>query len=181
MFNLWTCYLFVAHIFIFSNLCCTIRLDPEAHEGESPRAVELAAVNGCVETFALLTARLEIDSNSVWFQLAQVCVGEVVSQKSKEFLGANLQSMISKLLVWAMSGDGGKYCYNWKPSADFKKLLASIPPAKVNINQIVKIIIRRVTQVSKESVCGSTLLQSFARAGNRAGVALLLQHGFVSF
>jgi len=69
-------------------------LDPEAHEGESPRAMELAAVNGCVETFALLTARLEIDSHSVWFQLAQVCVGEVVSQKSKEFLGAALQSII---------------------------------------------------------------------------------------
>jgi len=111
-------------------------LDPDAHEGESPRAVELAAVYGRVETFALLTATLEIDSNSDWFQLAQ-------------------------LLVWAMPGGKGKACYDWKPSEEFKKLLSSIPPAKV----------------SKESVCGSTLLQSFASAGNRAGVALLLQHG----
>ena len=30
-----------------------------------------------------------------------------------------------------------------------------------------------------ESVCGSTLLQSFASVGNRAGVALLLQYGSV--
>ena len=34
--------------------------------------MELAAVYGRVETFDLLTATLEIDSNSDWFQLAQV-------------------------------------------------------------------------------------------------------------
>ena len=50
------------------------RLDPEAHLEDSPTAVELAAVSGCVKTFALLTARLQIDSNSEWFQLAQVCM-----------------------------------------------------------------------------------------------------------
>ena len=50
------------------------RLDPEAHLEDSPTAVELAAVNGCVKTFALLKARLQTDSNSEWFQLAQVCM-----------------------------------------------------------------------------------------------------------
>ena len=50
------------------------RLDPEAHSEDSPTAFELAAVNGHVKTFELLTARLHIDSNSEWFQLAQVCM-----------------------------------------------------------------------------------------------------------
>ena len=48
------------------------RIDPEAHEGDSPRAVELAAFNGRVETFARMAEILEIDPNTVWFQLAQV-------------------------------------------------------------------------------------------------------------
>merc|ERR1719430_1057771 len=56
---------------------------------------------------------------------------------------------------------GGKHCYNWKPTKQFTTLLETLAP----------------TKVSKESVCGSTLLQSFAWAGNRAGVALLLQYG----
>jgi len=111
-------------------------LDPEAHLEDSPTAVELAAVNGCVKTFALLKARLQTDSNSEWFQLAQ-------------------------LLVWGMSGHEGNHCHNWKPSEEFKELLGKIPPAKV----------------SQESVCRSALLQAFALAGNRSGVALLLKHG----
>jgi len=112
-------------------------MDPEAHEGESPTAVELAAVNGQIETFEALRARLEIAPDNDWFQLAQ-------------------------LLVWGMSGDDVcKHRHNWKPSEEFKELLGRIPPAKV----------------SKESVCGSTLLQGFSRAGNTSGVALLLQHG----
>ena len=50
------------------------RLDPEAHSEDSPTAFELATVNGHVKTFELLTAKLHIDSNSEWFQLAQVCM-----------------------------------------------------------------------------------------------------------
>ena len=50
------------------------RLDPEAHSEDSPTAFELATVNGHVKTFELLTAKLRIDSNSEWFQLAQVCM-----------------------------------------------------------------------------------------------------------
>jgi len=109
-------------------------LDPEAHEEDSPRAVELAAVHGHGETFAALTAHLNLDNE--WLQLAQV-------------------------LVWGMSGDGANHCHDWKQSEEFKQLLQSLPPAKV----------------SKESVCGSTLLQDFARCGNRSAVAALLQHG----
>jgi len=111
-------------------------LDPEAHQEDSPRAVELAAVNGRVESFAALAAHLQIDSDNEWFQLAQ-------------------------LLVWGMTGDGPNHCYNWKASEEFKELLGNIPQAKV----------------SKESVCGSTLLQDFAWCGNRSAVALLLKHG----
>ena len=54
------------------HLFCSYRLDPEAHEGDSPRAVEIAAFEGRVETFTLLTKSLEADSNSVWLSLAQV-------------------------------------------------------------------------------------------------------------
>ena len=50
------------------------RLDPEAHQEDTPRAVELAAVNGRVESFAALAAHLQIDSDNEWFQLAQVCL-----------------------------------------------------------------------------------------------------------
>ena len=57
------------------------RLDPEAHLDDSPTAVELAALSGCVKTFALLTARLQIDSNSEWFQLAQVCIVTLLAPK----------------------------------------------------------------------------------------------------
>ena len=56
-------------------------MDPEAHEGESPTAVELAAVNGQIETFEALRARLEIATDNEWFQLAQVCEGDFVVQK----------------------------------------------------------------------------------------------------
>jgi len=109
-------------------------LDPKAHLDDSPTAVELAADHGHAETFALLAAKLEMDSD--WLKLAQV-------------------------LVWMMSGDGKNHCHNWKPSEEFKELLGSIP----------------ADQVSKESVCGSTLLQNSAWIGNRSAVALLLQHG----
>ena len=74
-------HLSVAHIFIFSKLLCTHRLDPEAHEGDSPRAVEMAAFEGRVETFTLLTKTLDTDSNSVWLSLAQVCVNGIGSLK----------------------------------------------------------------------------------------------------
>ena len=64
------------HLHLQSNLRCVPRVDPEArvgpYGGESASAVELAAVHGHIETFELLTATLEIDSNSDWFQLAQV-------------------------------------------------------------------------------------------------------------
>ena len=46
------------------------RLDPEAQMGDTPRALELAADAGHTETFALLAARLKMDSD--WFKLAQV-------------------------------------------------------------------------------------------------------------
>ena len=49
------------------------RVDPEAHLEDSPRAVQLASLNGRVETFAALAAHLHIDPNDEWFQLAQVC------------------------------------------------------------------------------------------------------------
>ena len=49
-----------------------LRGDPEAHQEDTPRAVELAAVNGRIETFATLAAHLQIDSDDEWFQLAQV-------------------------------------------------------------------------------------------------------------
>ena len=47
------------------------RLDPTAHLDDSPTAVELAADNGHAETFALLAAKLEMDSD--WLKLVQVC------------------------------------------------------------------------------------------------------------
>ena len=47
------------------------RLDPKAHLDDSPTAVELAADSGHEETFALLAAKLEMDSD--WLKLAQVC------------------------------------------------------------------------------------------------------------
>ena len=50
------------------------RVDPEAHLEDSPQAVQLAALNGRVETFSALAAHLQIDPNDEWFQLAQVCV-----------------------------------------------------------------------------------------------------------
>merc|ERR1719339_367646 len=81
------------------------RLDPEAHQEDSPRAVELAAVHGHVETFAALASRLDLDDE--WFQLAQV-------------------------LVLGMSRDGGNHRHGWKQSEEFKKLLQSLPPAKVS-------------------------------------------------
>merc|ERR1719430_3064384 len=68
---------------------------------------------------------------------------------------------LAQVLVWAMSGDGLNHYHNWKPSDQFKELLGSIP----------------AEQVSKESICGSTLLQNSAWGGNRSAVALLLQHG----
>jgi len=112
------------------------RVDPEAHLEDSPRAVQLAALNGRIETFAALATHLHIDPKDEWFQLAQ-------------------------LLVWGMSGDEPNHCHDWKASDEFKELLGKIPPEKV----------------SKESFCGSTLLQDFASCGNRSAVALLLQHG----
>ena len=39
-----------------------LRLDPESHPEETPSAVELAAINGHVDTFSLLAARLQMDS-----------------------------------------------------------------------------------------------------------------------
>merc|ERR1719430_2972985 len=60
-----------------------------------------------------------------------------------------------------MSRDGANHRHDWKQSKEFKQLLQSLPP----------------TKVSKESVCGSTLLQDFARCGNRSAVAALLRHG----
>ena len=48
------------------------RLDPEAHMKDSPSALELAAIEGFRETFALLAGRLKIDSNNDWLKLAQV-------------------------------------------------------------------------------------------------------------
>merc|ERR1719500_1443608 len=71
-------------------------LDPEARVEDTPRAVELAAVNGRVETFAALAAHLHIDSDDEWFQLVQ-------------------------LLVWGMSGNGPNHCRNWKASEEFKE------------------------------------------------------------
>merc|ERR1719209_289683 len=69
---------------------------------------------------------------------------------------------LAQVLVWAMSGDAAQnHFYNWKPNEQFKELLGSIP----------------ADQLSKESICGSTLLQNTAWGGNRSAVALLLQHG----
>ena len=70
------------HSVPFFDLCCMYRLDPEAHEGDSPTAVELAAVNGHIETFDALIARLQVAPDNDWFQLAQVCEGDIVLQKS---------------------------------------------------------------------------------------------------
>ena len=39
---------------------------------DSPSALELAAIEGFRETFALLAARLKIDSDNDWLKLAQV-------------------------------------------------------------------------------------------------------------
>ena len=57
------------------------RLDPDAHVEDSPTAVKLAAVNGHINNFAALTARLKIDPG--WFQLAQVDNLSTSSQASK--------------------------------------------------------------------------------------------------
>merc|ERR1712192_142308 len=100
-------------------------LEPEWHCEGTPRAVELAAVNGHVDTFSLLAARLRMENND-WFQLGQ-------------------------LLVLAVAGK----------DEEFKELLARVP----------------VDKVSKEAVCGSTLLQDLARLGKTSAVTALLQHG----
>jgi len=50
-------------------------LDPACQVEGTPRAIELAAVNGQVDAFSLLAARLHMDShNSEWFQLGQLLV-----------------------------------------------------------------------------------------------------------
>jgi len=87
--------------------------------------VEVAAINGHVDAFSLLAARLRMENNE-WFQLGQ-------------------------LLVLAVAGK----------DEEFKELLASVP----------------VDKVSKEAVCGSTLLQDFARLGKTSAVTALLQYG----
>ena len=51
----------------------SLRLHPEEYVEGSPGAIELAAVNGHVEVFSVLAAKLKMDSqNSEWFQLGQV-------------------------------------------------------------------------------------------------------------
>jgi len=60
-------------------------LDPESHREGAPRAIELAAVNGHVDTFSMLAARLKMDSqNNEWFQLGQLLVLGVAG-KDDEF------------------------------------------------------------------------------------------------
>jgi len=86
-------------------------LDPDAHVEDSPTAVELAAVNGHINTFAALTAILKIDPE--WFQMAQ-------------------------LLVWGMSGDKSNHCHNWKPSEKFKELLGRIPADKLSKESVCR-------------------------------------------
>ena len=48
-------------------------MDPELHPEGTPRAIELAAINGHIDAFSLLAARLRMDSqNDEWFQMGQV-------------------------------------------------------------------------------------------------------------
>jgi len=68
-------------------------------------------VNGHINTFAALTARLKTDPE--WFQLAQ-------------------------LLVWGMSGNKRNHCHNWKPSEEFKKLLGRIPTNKLSKESVCR-------------------------------------------
>jgi len=61
------------------------RLDLESHREGTPRAIELAAINGHVDAFSLLAARLQMDSqNNEWFQLGQLLVLGVAG-KDEEF------------------------------------------------------------------------------------------------
>ena len=55
------------------TLLLSHRLDTESNQEGTPRAIELAAVNGHVDAFSLLAARIQMDSqNNEWFQLGQV-------------------------------------------------------------------------------------------------------------
>jgi len=58
-------------------------LEPEWHPEGTPRAVELAAVNGHVDAFSLLAARLPMENNE-WFQLGQLLL-LAVTGKDEEF------------------------------------------------------------------------------------------------
>ena len=61
---------------------------------------------------------------------------------------------------------------------EFNELLGRVPLDKVELLIFYKKYL--LTKVSKESVCKSTLLQDFARAGTTFAVTALLQYGSLS-
>ena len=79
------------------------RLDLESHREGTPRAIELAAINGHVDAFSLLAARLQMDSqNNEWFQL-----GQVRSLSSNHLLSLSLLLSTSFSLSLMSAGTGG--------------------------------------------------------------------------
>jgi len=102
-------------------------LDADAHKEGTPRALELAAVTGKIDTFSMLADHLQLNRK--------------IDQRFQ----------LGKLLLLGMVGR----------EEEFKELLPTVPSEKV----------------SAEPVCGSTLLQDFARCGKTCAVAALLQYG----
>jgi len=74
----------------YLQLLLNHRLDLECHVEGSPRAIELAAVNGRLDVFSILEERLKMDpQNSEWLQLGKLLVLGMARQNDefKERLG----------------------------------------------------------------------------------------------
>ena len=88
---------------LVSLMSLSHRLDLESHREGTPRAIELAAINGHVDAFSLLAARLQMDSqNNEWFQL-----GQVRSLSSNHLLSLSLLFLSSFSLSLLSVGTGG--------------------------------------------------------------------------
>merc|ERR1712032_213145 len=77
-------------------------LDLESHREGTPRAIELAAINGHVDAFSMLATRLQMYSqNNEWFQLGQLLVLGVAGrdEEFKELLEKVPRDKVNKQAV----------------------------------------------------------------------------------
>ena len=122
------------------------RLDPESHREGTPRAIELAAINGHVDAFSLLAARLKMDSqNNEWFQLGKVPLLSSNHLLSLSVLSSLLLSSLAIVIV--VSGDSWERSLLIQSRAllqllvlgvagkdeEFKELLEKVPQDKVEL------------------------------------------------